>query len=155
MGQTITRLADRKLEGKAVFNNRFVVEICEKVHVHYRNLRIILSLKDWISVAQGMADALKRWEKLGSPDPGDRHIELCRKEVACDPIGSDDIAINLNRNLYLLNEGKIFAEGAELSDQTYIHLKVRDQRLELSLSEFNQLADAIIEAKDKLCVPQS
>jgi hypothetical protein len=156
MGQTIEKLAERKLEGKAVFNNRFVVEVCEKIHVHYRNLRIILSLKDWIEMAYGMKDALSRWEKMGKPETSAKtHIELCRKVVATEPISDDIIAINHNKNLYALHEGKIFAEGSELVDQTYVHLKIRDQRIELSLSEFNQLADAVKEAKETLCVQQS
>lgn len=154
MGRTLDRLATKTLTSKAIFNNRFVVEICEKVHVHYRNLRIILSLKDWVSMAQGMRDALNRWERLGSPDVGDKHIELCRKEVATEPLHDNEIALNLNKNLYIENDGKIFAEGSELSDQNYIHLKVRDLRIELSLGEFNQLADAVIEAKELLCEKQ-
>jgi hypothetical protein len=157
MGRTIDQLASKKLEGKAVFHNRFVVEICEKVHVHYRNLRIILSLKDWIEMAIGFSDALKRWEKMGNPETKiGTHIELCRKEVAKDPLFDDSVAVNLNQNLYALHEGKIFAEGSEIQDQRYIHLKIRDLRVELSLKEFAQLSEAVMEAKDKLCLePQS
>jgi len=151
VGQTIRELSTRKLEGKAVFNKRFVVEICEKVHVHYRNLRLILSLTDWIHMAGGMRDALARWQKLGRPEPGNKHIELCRREVASDPINDDLIAINLNRNLYPLNEGKIFSEGAQIVDNHYIHMKIRDERIELSLGEFNRLAEAVLEAKEALC----
>ena len=51
MGHTILPLADRKLGEKAIFNNRFVVEIAETVHVHYRNLRINMSLRDWFEMA--------------------------------------------------------------------------------------------------------
>lgn len=153
MGQTINQLSKRKLEGKAVFHNRFVIEVCEKIHVHYRNLRLILSLKDWVEMALGMKDALNRWEKMGKPETSpNTHIELCRKVVATEPISDDVIAINHNKNLYAVHDGKIFAEGSEITDQTYIHLKIRDQRVELSLSEFNQLAEAVIEAKEKLCV---
>lgn len=151
MGQTITKLSDKKLEGKSVFHNRFVIEVCEKIHVHYRNLRIILSIGDWVEMARGFKDALTRWEKLGNPEPKQGvHIELCRKEVAKEPLFDDSIAINLNKNLYVLNDGKIFAEGSELCDQNYIHLKIRDQRIELSLSEFKQLSEAVAEAKDFL-----
>ncbi len=151
MGQTLEKLSEKKIEGKAVFHNRFVVEICEKVHFHYRNLRIILSEKDWVELALGVRDALNRWEKLGKPEPKKGiHIELCRKTVASEPLFDDSIAINLNKNLYLENDGKIFAEGAEIEDKKYIHLKIRDQRFELSLEEFKQLSEAVVEAKDYL-----
>lgn len=156
MGQTLEKLAHKELKDKCIFNNRFVVEICELMHVHYRNLRIILSLKDWISLASGFRDSLNRWEKLGKPEPQNgTHIELCRKQVAENPEFDNQISVNLNKNLYALHEGKIFAEGNELSDQNYIHLKIRDLRIELTLRDFNELADAIIEAKEKLCVEQS
>jgi len=157
MGQTLQKLSKKELTEKAIFNNRFVIEICEKVHFHYRNLRLILSKEDWIELAKGCKDSLERWTKLGSPEPKEGvHIELCRKEVAKQPLFDNEIAINLNKNLYEVNEGKIYSEGAGLDGKTYVHLKIRDQRLELKPSEFMQLADAIIEAKEQLCLePQS
>lgn len=151
MGLTINKLSSRKVGEKAIFNNRFVVEICEKVHVHYRNLRLLLSLQDFLEIAKGIKDSLSRWEAQGRPEPREGiHIELCRKQVAKYPLASDSLAINLNKNLYLENEGKIFAEGAELEEPRYIHLKVRDVRLELTLSEFSELSEAVLEAKRKL-----
>ncbi len=154
MGHTLRNLSTNKVDSKTVFNNRFVVEICECVHVHYRNLRIALSLKDFLSIAQGMSDALIRWQKQLRPQPSeDIHIELCRKEVATIPVAKDEIKVNLNSNLYNRNEGRIFSEGADFKDPAYIHLKIRDLRLELSIEEFNKLADSILEAK-KLLSPR-
>ena len=151
MGHTILPLADRKLGEKAIFNNRFVVEIAETVHVHYRNLRINMSLRDWFEMASGMADSLKRWRDRGSQEPKEgTHIELCRKEVARSPLNSDFCKVNLNKNLYLQNEGKIYAEGAEFDKERYIHVKIRDLRLEFSEEEFKILAEAVKEASDVL-----
>lgn len=152
MGQTLLTLSNKDLKDKAVFNNRFVVEVCEAIHVHYRNMRLILSLNDWISLASGMRDSLSRWESRKNPEPSkDNHIELCRKEVATNPIGSDSITINLNKNLYPHHEGRIFSEGAGIEDNKYIHLKIRDIRLELSIDDFKILTDAVKEAEEKLC----
>jgi hypothetical protein len=149
MGHTLLPLANKKLNACAIFNNRFVVEIAETVHVHYRNLRINLSLTDWISMAQGMSDALKRWKDRGSPEPAQgTHIELCRKEVVKYPIDLDICKVNLNKNLYLQHDGKIFAEGAGLEDEQYIHLKIRDLRIELTKEDFKVLAEAVKEASD-------
>lgn len=150
MGQTIEPLSTQVLNDKAIFNNRFVIEICERVHVHYRNLRITQTLDDFISMAEGFNSALERWKKRGCPGTGNGiHIELTRKKVAVVD-EHKDIQINLNTNLYKLNEGEIFAEGADFNDEKYIHLKIRDIRVELSLNEFNQLVQGIIEAHDKL-----
>lgn len=151
MGQTIKSLASRPLEQEAVFNNRFVVEICEKVHVHYRNLRIIMSEQDFEEFGRGMVDALSRWVTRGKPATAEgTHIELCRKNVAKYPVAPDEIKVNLNKNLYPLHEGRVFAEGSVLKEPVYVHLKIRDLRLELSLSEFSELSEAIIEAKETL-----
>ena len=150
MGHTILNLADKKFPEQAIFNNRLVVEIAETVHFHYRNLRIALSEKDWREFGKGMADAWKRWNERGCPPTGSGHIELCRKDVATMPVDKDFCKVNLNKNLYALNEGRIFADGAELDDEQYVHLKIRDIRLELTKAEFKILAEAIKEASDVL-----
>lgn len=150
MGQTIVNLGEGKLESNCIFNNRLVVEVCESFHVHYRNLRIVLSQKDWENFGKGMSDAWDRWNKRGKPDCGQGHMELCRKEVALNPLDNEACKINLNKNLYTLHDGKIFAEGADLIDDTYIHLKIRDLRIELTKSEFKELARVIKEADDAI-----
>lgn len=153
MGRTLRKLSERGLEGKGIFGERFVVELCEAVHVHYRNLRILMSVEDWAEMARGMALALKRWQEQGEPQPqAGRHIELCRKRVAQDAMGDELVKINLNENLYRKHEGRIFAEGAEFSEPTYVHLKIRDLRVELSRKEFRQLAAACSEATAALNV---
>lgn len=151
MGRTLIALADRKLEGEPVFPHRMVVEVAESFHFHYRNLRIVLSQTDWDSFGKGVRDAYKRWEERGKPEPKQgQHIELCRKEVATVPLDSDYCKVNLNKNLYAENKGRIFAEGAELEDETYVHLKIRDLRVELTKAEFKVLAEAVKEASDAL-----
>lgn len=147
MGQTLRTLAERKLSRPAVFNNRFVVESCESFHFHYRNLRINLSYQDWISLGKGFADAFMRWVRKGSPAGG--HAELCRKNVATSP-KDEGIKINLNRNLYVANGGKIFSEGAGLEGEEYVHFKYRDLRMEMTKEEFLEMAECFVEAKEKL-----
>lgn len=150
MGTTIRSLSKKAISGKTIFNNRMVVEICEKVHLHYRNLRIILSLQDFLEMGRGIVSSFERWGALGSPIPDKGvHIELCRKKVATQA-HNDGIQVNLNHNLYNNNKGKIFAEGADFEEKHYIHLKVKDLRLELSINEFKELSDVITEAKRKL-----
>lgn len=147
MGQTIQKLSERKLSKPAVFDTRFVVESCESFHFHYRNLRINLSFQDWMSLGRGFSDAFLRWIRKGSPTGG--HAELCRKIVATQA-HDEGIKINLNKNLYAPNGGKIFSEGADLHGETYIHLKYRDLRLEMTMDEFMILAEAVKEAESKL-----
>lgn len=152
MGLTIEPLSKKKLPGKPIFNNRFVVEICEKIHTHYRNIRIVQSLDDFINMAEGFSASLERWKKRGCPGTGSRHIELCRKQVAITDF-SDTVEINLNENLYKKNDGGIFAEGSNFTEEDkYMHVKIRDVRIEMSIEEFNTICEAFIEAKEKLNV---
>jgi len=147
LGQTIKNLANEKLNNPAIFNNRFVVESCEDFHFHYRNLRIRISYADWPQFAKGFSDSYLRWEKQGRPFG--KHTELCRKMVATIP-KDDGVQINLNKNLYKQNEGRIFSEGTDLKDDEYIHVKIRDMRLEFTKDEFLKLADCFIKAKEAL-----
>ena len=150
MGQTLTPLSESKLTGKPIFPNRFVIEICEKVHTHYRNLRLVNTIHDWVNMAEGFRDALDRWKKRGCPGTSSkRHIELCRKVIRSES-DTDSILVNLNKNLYPQHEGMIFAEGADFSEDRYIHLKIGDLRVELSLTQFNEVADAIKQAQERL-----
>lgn len=146
MGKTISSCSHIKVPNKTIFNNRFVVEVAELMHVHYRNLRINLTLYDWVEMCKGFAQAYNRWVKIGMPVPGDgKHTELCRKKVATDAVNAG-IQVNLNENLYKQNEGRIFAEGAEFKDDHYVHVKTRDLRIEMPITEFMEFADAIQKA---------
>ena len=150
MGYTLKNLAKRECSNKCIFSNRLVVELAEQFHFHYRNLRITLSLSDFIELSRGLVATLDRWGKLGQPEPKKGiHIELCRRKVATEA-HNDGIQVNLNKNLYNDNKGKIFAEGADFEDKHYIHLKIRDLRIEMSIKEFEEYADVITEAKRKL-----
>lgn len=149
MGQTIRTLAVKPLPEKSVFHTRFVIEVCEAVHVHYRNLRILLSLPKFLTIAAAFKDALERWTRRGEPETRKgTHIELARLNISAD----DDamIRINLNRNLYPEHDGKIFAEGAEIKEDNYIHVKIRDLRLEMSIEEFETIKMAFEEAGARL-----
>lgn len=151
MGRTIEKLAERKIGKKSIFDSRFVLELCERCHIHYRNLRIVQSLDDFISTAEAFVSALDRWKKRGCPGTGvNQHIELCRKKVAIND-ESDTIQVNLNENLYKKNEGGIFSEGSEfLEEEKYLHIKLRDVRIECSVSEFRLVVEAFKEAEEKL-----
>jgi len=149
MGKVIETLAEKQANSKAIFDKRFVVELCEDFHIHYLNLRLRLSERDFVEVCKGCIDAFERWRGRGCPDSNGRHIELCRKRIAENPV-NEGFKVNLNVNLYKQCEGKIFSEGANFADDRYIHLKIRDVRLEMSIAEFKELADVIGEANKRL-----
>ncbi len=148
MGRTKENLSTKELGKKAIFNNRFVVECVENFHIHYRNLRIALTQEDFVAVCKGCIQAFERWNRRGCPDNPKAHIELCRKNVT--GFDNEGVRINLNHNLYNENKGRIFSEGAEFDEPEYIHLKIRDLRIELSKEEFKELTNAVKEASGRL-----
>ena len=150
MGKTRMNLKSGEISTTPIFSNRFVVEICEKVHTHYKNLRIVNTISDWVSIAEGFSDALHRWKKRGCPGTGaGKHIELCRKTIYSED-ENHSYAINLNDNLYVPNKDRIYSEGANFDEPTYIHVKWRDLRLEMSIQEFKEFVYGVGEAKRKL-----
>ena len=52
LGQTIRNLATRKLKDNKIFANRFVIELCECMHFHYRTLDSILVAKTGTELRQ-------------------------------------------------------------------------------------------------------
>jgi len=149
MGKTLQTLAHKEVSDKTIFNRRFVVECVENFHIHYRNLRLSLSTVDFIELTKGCIQAFERWNARGCPESPKVHIELCRKQIAKEPL-NEGIGVNLNENLYKHYEGRVFAEGSEFTEDKYIHLKIRDMRIEMSITEFKELADVISEAKKNL-----
>lgn len=149
MGKTLQTLAHKEVSNKTIFDKRFVVECVENFHIHYRNLRLSLSTVDFIELTKGCIQAFERWNTRGCPEHPQVHIELCKKQIARQPI-NEGIRVNLNENLYKHYEGRIFAEGSEFTEDKYIHLKIRDMRIEMPISEFKELADVIAEAKKNL-----
>jgi len=81
------------------------------------------------------------------PSFGSKHIELCRKDVV--PNKNESMCINLNKNLYKKVHG-IYSKGNEFDEDTYIHVKYRDLRIEMPESEFVEFADMVVEARNKL-----
>jgi len=149
MGRTIETLAHKEIQDKSIFSNRFVVECVEQFHIHYRNLRISLSTVDFIEFTRGCIQAFERWNARGCPENPKVHIELCRKQVGKNLL-NEGLRVNLNANLYNGYDGKIFSEGAEFKEEKYIHLKIRDLRIEMSVSEFKEFSDVIAQASQRL-----
>ena len=148
MGQTIHELSRRELKPNKIFNHRFVIELCEGMHFHYRNFRFMLNRDSWHQIAKGCSDSLARWMKRGFPAYGTKHMELCRKQVV--PEEKEMMCINLNKNLYNRFEDKVFSEGNDFKEPEYIHVKYRDLRIEMPIQEFNDFAAMVRDAQTTL-----
>lgn len=69
MGHVYRVLAQAEIESEpAHFPKRFVIEDCENIHIHFRNLRIELSVREFIQFTEGMCEALDEFRDFGEPE---------------------------------------------------------------------------------------
>lgn len=106
MGNVYKVLAERRIKPSPDwYDRRLVIELCENVHIHYRNLRTELSINEFFDLCRAMKDSLPELQnylfqgreivkiKLSEIDPfDDGHKEIegyfdCGDETAIHAIG--------------------------------------------------------------------
>lgn len=139
MGKILTTLARSNVPRGSIFGERFVVECCERFHVHVRNLRLDLSPDDWRRLLTAVEEAGTAWRAAGEPDQHP-HLELGRAKLP-SANASDELSIELCENLY-----KQWPTGWDSSfhhDDSFVHFHWRDMRVEMSNAEFLHVADQV------------
>ena len=108
---------EKKIVSKPELNNRFTVELCENVHVHYRNLRLEFAKDEFRHI-------LKLLKNINEDDIQNFHFSsYSYKELVKD--------FNLPNETYYDNRLQI-----ELQEEGHYHIHYRNLRIEL-----NRLAD--------------
>ena len=68
MGFTRKVLGEKELDHKPVFyTDSFRIDLCESLHIHYRNFRLELSLEEWKEFAKGIIFGYLRWLRRSKP----------------------------------------------------------------------------------------
>lgn len=68
MGNIYRVLARKKIHPRpAFFSTRVVVEDCENIHLHFRSLRIELSVREFVQLVGVMNNALQKFRNWGQP----------------------------------------------------------------------------------------
>lgn len=142
MGFTRKILHKKKVENFTKFYSKSLrVDISESFHLHYRNLRIEFSLKEWIIFGKSIFSAWLKWKLIGSPylRPENKIIHLANENSLPEEIGDREKTSRAN---------ELSVELQEATD--YLHIHYRGTRLELSIDEFNEYSKALHLASDNL-----
>lgn len=141
MGYTREILAQKKLDDKSVFyTDKFVIEIAESVHMHFRNFRLDLCLKEWKILAKGFIISYLRWWFKGKPgyQPPIHNWKMFKSKV--DPVAG--------KGGKSIIENELRVELSQFAD--YVHLHFRNTRYEFTIDEFLEYADEITQARDNI-----
>jgi len=125
MGNPIRTLAEKWFSGSPLYHEFIRVEKCEYIHIHWRDLRILLTVEQFKSFFNTLETAYKKWNGKLSPD--------------------EDILLeigNLPESIIFEGKGTIEEQHGEI-----IHFHYGDLRLELQPQTFLMMARLFEQAK--------
>ena len=125
MGDIKKILGFKKLNSSPLFCNDLRVENAESIHLHWRDLRILMSQSQFSTLHNGVTEAVINWDGA---------------------LSNEDLVLshtNLPDKIIFKDEAKV----EELRDGN-IHFHWRDLRLELTPEDFLSLCELIISSKN-------
>jgi len=138
MGHIRRLLALGEIEPRTLTSNMIWTDLCENVHLHYRNLRFDFSEKEfaaWRAANHNLGMAVEHSADKYKFREGDPNFLV--QQMFDHPLESNSD--------YYPNRMSI-----ELQKDNTVHVHYRDLRLHLTLSEFNNIADLFYEATAEL-----
>ena len=152
MGLVLHDLVRRKLPDRELHNSRMFVDLCENIHIHYRELRIVFSLDEYFEFASilGVSTEDARNYLAQNPD-----YEEGKYKTTLMVAGGPERQLKLlenspkpNQSTYFANDFAIELQAASVIDEIHVHW--RDYRIALSRKHFHLIADAFSKAKSEL-----
>lgn len=152
MGAIKEVLVKKKLKDRELHNSRLFVDLCENIHIHFREYRFVFSLDEFFEFTDILQKSLKdinayliqnpEYREGRFPDAviiaGGRDRQMKQLQNSPQPHTSkyynNDFSIELQED-YVVDE---------------IHIHYRDFRLVLDRGRFKELADGFTQAKNKL-----
>lgn len=131
--RVLGKVVPKRLKG--LFHDSMRFESSECMHIHWRNLRIVMTTDQFHAFTRAGARGAKRWSRMGSPaDKGD--IILNHSNVSGETLLGDTIAVEVN--------------GRPAGEPDHIHVHYKDLRLEMLDDEFLEFADCLTMAAANL-----
>jgi hypothetical protein len=152
MGLIKKELARVTLPDREAHNSRMFIDLCENIHIHYREFRIVFTLDEYFE----FADILERsTEDVRSYLAQNPDFEEGKYPTTIMIAGGKERQRQLLKNSPAPNKSTYFAEdfAIELNDESVVdemHVHWRDYRFALPRSHFRAIAEAFAKAKAEL-----
>jgi len=152
MGLVLHDLVRIKLPDRELHNSRMFVDLCENIHIHYRELRIVFSLDEYFEFASilGISTEDARNYLAQNPD-----YEEGKYGTTVMIAGGPERQLKLlensprpNQSTYFANDFAIELQAASVIDEIHVHW--RDYRVALSREHFHLIADAFNKGNSEL-----
>jgi len=137
MGKIKKVLAHATLEPRSITPNSVWVDLCENVHIHFRNYRFDMGVEEFAHFMAAMRAIYK---------PAEYAMEEVKYEE-----GDPNILKQLLYDVAIPHQSKYYPNRFVIEhnrDDTY-HVHYRDFRLHVSKDEFEDMAKAFVNALDK------
>lgn len=132
MGNIKKVLAISELEPRSITSTSIWGDLCENIHLHYRNTRLEFSEREWASFRAAINGIGHGIEKVS--------IEQDYRE------GDPQFLISISFNEPILHDSKYFSDRfvIELERDDTVHIHYRDIRFHVTLAEFKQIANSFV-----------
>jgi hypothetical protein len=150
MGKVIAPLAEGTVPEHTIFDRRFVLECCERFHVHWRNLRLELTADNWNEFVRTFEEGIAVWRANGSPREH-FHLELGKYLMDLNEVvHPTTVGVELCANLYK-EMRETHGQDAEFwEEDAFVHFHYRDVRFEMSIVDFLGFSKTMADARQKL-----
>lgn len=119
MGHITKILAERETGG-GIYDDTARLEIEESIHFHFRDLRLILNKRDFLTLCSTFREAEKKYQQIGQPETTEKMVSLA--DAPLTP-GLSHNRVGLEHQI----------------DQT-VHVHYKDLRMHLSTADFLYIA---------------
>jgi hypothetical protein len=152
MGLVKKELARTVLPDREAHNSRMFIDLCENIHIHYREFRIVFSIDEYLEFSDILARSTEdvRSYLAQNPDYEERKYpttimvaggkERQRKLLQNSPAP--------NRSSYFSNHFAIELNDESVVDEMHVHW--RDYRFALPRDHFRMIADTFDKARREL-----
>lgn len=152
MGAIKEVLVKKKLKDRELHNSRLFVDLCENIHIHFREYRLVFSLDEFFEFADVLEKSTKdvRNYLMQNPD----YKERVSRDLIIIAGGRDRQMKQMQNSpqphvsVYHNNDFTVELQEDYVVDEIHIHY--RDFRLAMDRQGFKELADAFLAAKDRL-----
>ncbi len=152
MGEILKDLVRIELPDREPHNSRMFIDLCENIHIHYREFRIVFSLNEYFEFADIMnKSTLDVRNYLAQNDQYKEMTYPTTLMVASGKIRQKKLLQNSprpNSSFYFPNVFAIELQTERVTDEIHVHW--RDYRLALPREHFKIIAQAFQDANESL-----